>query len=174
MIFFVWWRKKHVDDLLKHLNNQRPIIKFTVEMENNNSLPFLDTLLTRRQDGGLNIGVYRKSSHTDRYLQYSSHQPAHVRRGVASCLFHRARTIPTGDNVQLEEEHLRRVLKDNGFPAYIIEQAARQKRKVIPLEEEEEKEHNLCLPYIAGLGEDLRRICKQYKIRTCFHTHSIF
>ena len=93
-------------------------------------------------------------------------------RGVASCLFRRARTIPKGDNVQLEEEHLRRVLKDSGFPAYIIEQAARQKRKEIPLEEEEGKEHNLCLPYIAGLGEDLRRICKKYKIRTCFRTHS--
>ena len=69
-----------MDDLLKHLNNQQPTIKFTVEMEDNNSLPFLDTLLTRRQDGDLNVGVYRKSSHTDRYLQYSSHHPAHVRK----------------------------------------------------------------------------------------------
>ena len=106
--------EKHMDNLLKHLNNQRPTIRFTVEREDSNSsLPFLDTLLTRRQDGGLNIAVYRKPSHTDRYLQFSSHHPAHVRRGVASCLFRRARTIPTGDNVRLEEEHLRRVLKDN-------------------------------------------------------------
>ena len=156
-----------MDNLLKRLNNQRPTIRFTVEREDSNSsLPFLDTLLTRRQDGGLNIAVYRKPSHTDRYLQYSSHHPAHVRRGVASCLFRRARTIPTGDNVRLEEEHLRRVLKANGFPAYIIDQTARQKKRVTPLEEKEENKHCLCLPYIAGLGEDLGRICKKkYNIR---------
>ena len=68
-----------MDNLLKRLNNHRPTIRFTVEREDSNSsLPFLDTFLTRRQDGGLNIAVYRKSSHTDRYLQYSSHHPAHV------------------------------------------------------------------------------------------------
>ena len=117
--------EKHMDNLLKHLNNQCPTIRFTVEREDrNSSLPFLDTLLTRRQDGGLNIVVYRKPSHTDRYLQYSSHHPAHVQRGVASCLFRRARTILTGDSVRLEEEHPRKVLKDIGFSAYIIDQAA--------------------------------------------------
>ena len=70
------------------------------------------------------------------------------------------------------EKHLRRVLKEDGFPAYIIEQAARQRRTVTPLEEEDESKHNLCLPYVAGLGDDSRRIRKKYKIRTCFHTHS--
>ena len=31
-------------------------------------------------------------------------QPAYVKLGVASCLFHRARTITTGENIEREEE----------------------------------------------------------------------
>ena len=52
-------------------------------------------------------------------------------------------------------------MKDNGFPAYIINQATQQKKRATPIEEKEESKHSLCLPYIEGLGEDLRRICKK-------------
>lgn len=67
-----------------------------MELENDGTLPFLDTLLTRREDGSINIGMYRKKTHTDRYLQYTSHHPLHVKRGVASCLLDRARTVARG------------------------------------------------------------------------------
>ena len=105
--------------------------------------------------------MYRKPSHTDRYLQFSSHHPAHVEEEWPHAYFVEPEQSQQGDNVRLEEEHLRRVLKDNGFPAYIIDQAARQKKRVTPLEEKEENKYSLCLPYIAGIGEDLRRICKK-------------
>ena len=98
---------EHVDDFLNHLNDLRPTIKFTMEKEKEGSLPFLDTLLTTTKEGNLNISVYRKTTHTDRDLQYSSHHPQHVKRGMASCLFHCARTIATGENIIQEEHHPR-------------------------------------------------------------------
>ena len=72
---------------LEHINSQRSSIKFTMERENDISLPFLDTPLIRKEDGKLDMTVYRKPTHTNMYLQYSSHHPLHVRRGVALCLF---------------------------------------------------------------------------------------
>ena len=57
-----------------------------MKLEKDRSLPFLDTLLTRREDGSLDIKVYHKTTHTDRYLQYASHNPLHVKRGVTACL----------------------------------------------------------------------------------------
>ena len=97
---------RHVNGFLEHINSQRPSIKFTMERGNDMILPFLDTLLTRKEDRKLDISVYRKPTHTDRYLQYSSHHPLHVRRGVVLCLFQRARTIAVGDNMEREEKHL--------------------------------------------------------------------
>ncbi|XP_046548528.1 uncharacterized protein LOC124258500 [Haliotis rubra] len=70
-----WYRK--VDDtfttidkqddpaqLLQHLNNQHPRIKFTMETEQNRQLPFLDVAL-QSTDKGLVTSVYRKPTHTD-------------------------------------------------------------------------------------------------------------
>ena len=48
--------------------------------------PFLDTLLRRREDGSLDVLVYRKPMHTDRNLHFESHQSTHVKRGVVRCI----------------------------------------------------------------------------------------
>ena len=37
-------------------------------------------------------------------------------QGMASCLFHQARTIAVGENIQKEEHHLKIVLRTNGYP----------------------------------------------------------
>ena len=65
-------RKGSTKELLSHLNGIRPTIKFTVEQEEDGALPFLDMLLRRRGDGSLDVSVYRKPTHTDRYLHFES------------------------------------------------------------------------------------------------------
>ena len=57
-----------------------------MELEREGSLPFLDTKVTRLADGKLDITVYRKKTHTDRYLHFDSHHPRHVKRGTVSYL----------------------------------------------------------------------------------------
>ena len=57
-----------VDRFLNHLNTVEPSIKFTMEKESNGSLSFLDTLVSHHGDGSLSTSVYRKKTHTDRYL----------------------------------------------------------------------------------------------------------
>ena len=88
-------KKGTVEGLLSHLNSVRPSIRFTVEEEREGSLPFLDTLLQRRDDGSLDVTVYRKPTHTYRYLDFQSHHPSHVKRGLVRCLYDRARSITT-------------------------------------------------------------------------------
>ncbi|XP_068735507.1 uncharacterized protein [Montipora capricornis] len=73
----VW--KRYVDDsfcIIKKdeipafhniLNSLDPHISFTIEQENNGQIPFLDTLVSRH-NGTINVDVYRKPTHTDRYL----------------------------------------------------------------------------------------------------------
>ena len=43
----------------------RPTIKFTVEQEEDGTIPFLDMLLRRREDDNLDVSVYKKPTHMD-------------------------------------------------------------------------------------------------------------
>ena len=75
-------KRNTTEDFTTHLNSIHSKIKFTTEDEEEGKLPMLDALITRRDDGSLSFSVYRKSTHTDQYLQFSSHQPMEHKLGV--------------------------------------------------------------------------------------------
>ena len=52
-------------------------IKFSHEVETDNTIPFLDTLLERKEDGSVKVKVYRKRTHNNQYLAFDSHHPLH-------------------------------------------------------------------------------------------------
>ena len=113
--------KRASEPLLDHLNGVCPTIKFTMELKRDGSLPFLDTKLTRREGGALDVTVFRKPMHTDRYLHFSSHHPASAKRAAVRSLFDRARNVTLRkENLQEEEEHLTTTFKQNGYPLPFI------------------------------------------------------
>ena len=60
----------------------------------------------------MDVCVYRKPMRTDWYLRFESHNLTHVKRGVVKCLLDRTRGIvSTQNNLQKEDDHLARVLK---------------------------------------------------------------
>ena len=87
-----------------HLN--RPHIQFTVEVESNNSLPFLDVLLTHESDGSITTSVYRKPTHTDKYSDFSSHHPLQHKISAIRTLFSRASVLLSSSLVQKDPHHL--------------------------------------------------------------------
>ena len=74
--------KESLDVFLEHLNSQSEHIKFTMEVEKDNQIPFLDVLITKRNEGTLGHQVYRKKTHTDRYLHADSHHLPTQKLGV--------------------------------------------------------------------------------------------
>ena len=84
----------HLENFFHHINNLHQNIKFTAEEENNGELAFLDTLL-KRNNGKISVLVYRKPTHTDQYLHYSSHHQTSCKVSVVSSLFNRAYSIIT-------------------------------------------------------------------------------
>jgi hypothetical protein len=107
-IFAVWSHgKDDLQDFLQHLNNIHKGIKFTMEAEQDRTLPFLDVLASRRLDGTLGHTVYRKSTHMDLYLHAKSeHHPAQ-KRSVLITLIRRAKTLCDPDSLGKEIHHLR-------------------------------------------------------------------
>ena len=103
-----------------HINNLHQNIKFTMEEESNRELAFLDTLL-KRNNGEISVLVYRKPTHTDQYLHYSSHHQTSCNESVVSSLFNRAYSIVTNkDDLHKENARIKQVLKENGYQESII------------------------------------------------------
>ena len=88
-------RKGCEQELAEHLNSidTAGSIKFTYEEENDKSLPFLDTLMERKEDGTLKFLIYGKKTHADQYLNFSSHPPLHQKLGVIKPLLDRCNNI---------------------------------------------------------------------------------
>ena len=66
-----------------------------METENDNPLPFLDILIQRSKNGELSSSIFRKPTHTDRYLNVRSDHPLQHKRAVFDALMHRAATLPS-------------------------------------------------------------------------------
>ena len=60
--------------------------------ESNGEIAFFDTLL-KQNNTEISVLVYRKPTHTDQYLHYSSHHQASCKESVVSYLFKKAYSI---------------------------------------------------------------------------------
>ena len=131
-------------------------------------------------DGKLDITVYRKKTHTDRYLHFESHHPTHVKRGTVRCLYDRARNITQRDkSLKEEENHLMKTFIGNGYPQAFVRSAAVPRPRREPSidsddsddEETSKKKPPVAfLPYVAGVSERIRKVCQDFNIRTVFRS----
>ena len=76
-----------------HLNNVDPNINFTIELEQDDKLAFLDVLVMRTGDEKLATKVPKKTTHTNRYLNYHSAHSIEQKQGVVMNLYNRAQLL---------------------------------------------------------------------------------
>ena len=163
---FVVIDKGHVDALHEHLNRQAAGVIFTVERENGGVLPFLDVEVKRLQDGSVKTAVYRKATHTDNYLNFSSHHSSQHKESVVRSLVKRGEAFSTDDADKVAEaKHIDKVLKANNYPGRFIH-AARRKLKAregrSTAEEQRPDRPLVVLPYVKGVTEKVTRILKPH------------
>ena len=158
-------RKVELNDFLQHLNSQHPSIVFTVETEMDGSLPFLDVRV-HRNGNKLVTTVYRKPTHTGRYLHYLSNHPDTAKRSVVRALTNRKEYITAGEG-EIKQE-LARVddeLSMNDYPRNFVERCRRKDRwssrqpRTVP-------KATATVPYIKGVSEAIGRILAPLDIRT--------
>ena len=94
-------------------------IQFTIKKEVEGRLAFLDVLMIHSKDQ-LSTTVYRKPTHTDRYIPYHSHHHPRMLTGVMRGMRDRALRICNNTSRQAEMEHLARVFEANGFPEKLV------------------------------------------------------
>ncbi|KAM7312540.1 uncharacterized protein ISCGN_009445 [Ixodes scapularis] len=155
--------KSEVDKFLAHLNTIEPAIQFTVEREKDGTLPFLDVLV-KRQKEQLKFSVYRKPTHTGRYLQFQSNHPANHKASVVRTLLTRAKTICSSEEDKRKEERtVIADLKKNGYTSSFIHRVARrvgrnQRHVQQQLSANFRPTSRISVPYINGTSEALARV----------------
>ncbi|XP_078355416.1 uncharacterized protein LOC144640065, partial [Oculina patagonica] len=177
---FVIIKKHSVASFHDTLNSIDSKIAFTIEHESNGQIPFLDTLVSR-SNGVITIDVYRKSTHTDRYLDFYSHHEKKHKLSTASTLLNRASNLPsTPEGKAKELSHVTDALKSNSYPQSVISNILNKKPPlaITPSPEElvgmffgwADPSDSHCglavLPYIKGLTEPLSRLLRNNGIQT--------
>src|SRR5215469_10843289 len=126
--------KRYVDDLLiifrhqslaplflEYLNKQHNNIKFTLETETNNSLPFLDILITHK-DNTFTTSIHRKPTNTWLGMNfYSFIHKKFIMSPINTYIFRAYKISSTWSLFHLETTFLKKFFSFNSYPPYIID-----------------------------------------------------
>ena len=148
---FMIIKKRYTQKMLDHLNMQDENVKFTIEREMDRELPFLDAKTIALPNGNIEVEVYRKPTHTDQYLNFTSEHPYQHKVSVMNTLLHRKDHLITSEpSKRKEQEHIEKVLRLSHYPSWAIRKAEKcmQKKK----EQKQTNDTNLDKPKGKGFA----------------------
>ena len=158
-----------IEQKLEEINNYHPSLKFTLETETENSLPFLDMKIIRRE-GQLSSIWYTKPTDTGLVMNYHAFAPLKYKRSVISGFVYRIhRSCSSWKNFHISLEKAKLILTQNQYPASFIEPIIHDTLENIvlnkqkdELSKEEIEKHKLFLVYRGKaskhFAKDLKRI----------------
>lgn len=123
-------KKSDLEIILKALNQYHQKLQFTVEIENNNSLAFLDTTILKTGNRLL-FNWYAKPTSSGRMINFHSTHPIKQKINTANNLINKALDI---SDTQFHEENIqkiRKILRMNSFPNYLINELINNKTRKI-------------------------------------------
>lgn len=162
------------------LNRLHPALRFTLEEEENNSLPFLDVRVTRSVSG-ITTSLYRKPTFTGLYTPWDSFSPTLYKINTIRALTHRIIRICSPSVIEDEFNTLRSILSKNGYPGHLLD-------KLITLDQRQRRfGPKLCplvirLPWLGRVTERLIRKANDAvrlayfagEVRAVFNTNRAF
>lgn len=107
--------------------------------------------------------MYRKPTHTDRYLNAASHHhPLHL-ESVVSSLMNRAYDLCDPEHLPGELEHVQEVLKRNGYKINGCHPNRRRKHKHADVARQP-----AFMPYVKGVTDKIGNLLKKFSIKSIY------
>ena len=123
--FLLFKDKDHASLFLDYINSFHQNIKFTMDVESLNQLPFLDINVSRC-DGKFVTSVYRKNTFTGLGLNFFSHCPLNFKLNSCKTLLFRAFSLCSNwTNFDVEVAFLRNYFIKNCYPSGIFDKLIR-------------------------------------------------
>ncbi|KFD53929.1 hypothetical protein M513_05196 [Trichuris suis] len=159
--------KRYVDDIfviiesgkeeafLNYLNSLFPnTISFTIEKE---------------MSGQLKTTVYRKPTHSNRYLHFSSHHLRAVMKGIMRGMVKRAIDLCEPEFLREVLHHIYKTFKENGYPSQflhsVMQETIESSRRV---HKNDLPGPRILLPYYKGLSEKIQRLGRRLHFSVCY------
>ena len=106
--------------IMNHMNSIDKHLEFKLLEEENNAINYLD-LSIHRNTNSIDLGIYRKPTHTDVIIQFFSNCPIEHKLAAFNLDISRMLTLPiTKQAKQHEWKIILAVAQNNGFPLHII------------------------------------------------------
>ena len=131
-----------IDEQLENVNKLKvPNLKFTIEREKNREIPFLDTLIIRK-DKQLSSKWYNKPTDTGLVMNYHSLAPTIYKKSVVTGMIHRIfRACSTWKHFHEGLMRAKKILIKNQYPAEFYEPLI--KKAIDKLRNPKDKEENV-------------------------------
>lgn len=171
--FIIWQHgKEKLKNFFEYLNSIAPTIKFTgLELEINDSLPFLDGLVNH----GHGTLSYTANQLIQGNILINSLiiQTTQKRGGMhIRTLQSRAKAICSNEGyLKNEIDNIVRDFLKNGYRQIYVNKTLTI-RKVTHKDNNKEVRCRLVIPYIRGTSKKIRRIATKYGLRTAFHSRN--
>ena len=148
---------------LEEINSLHPSLKFTIERETNDSIPFLDMKILR-MNGQLSSTWYTKPTDTGLTMNFHSMAPVNYKKSVVAGFVHRIhRACSSWANFHSSLVKMKKILENNQFPAHfynpklrnaidnIVKQDSIEKADAENETEEEEEEKKMIFVQYRGM-----------------------
>lgn len=124
---------KYVDDIICALpeceisstldifNSFHPNIQYTIEVEVDRSVPFLDTKVCRDDKNNILIDWYRKPTNSGRFLNYYSNHPIKQKINLVLAMKDRVTKISHPSLLHNNLRLLSQSFVNNGYPKYLVQ-----------------------------------------------------
>ena len=117
---------EHIMYIMDSTNSLHKNIKFTLELEKNNSLSFLDVHI-QKVDNKFLTSVCRKNTNTNLYMKWDACLPKYQKVGLITSLITRAYKICSNDDIlNVEIDYLRDVLRNSGYPKKLVDKTIKR------------------------------------------------
>ena len=130
-----------LQEKLSELNQVHERIQFTLEEEENKTLPFLDTVIIRSENG-VKFKVFRKPTNKEDYVHFYSAHSLRTMSGTVIGFFLRAFRICSAEYLEEEINHIFDIFRNLKYPKSLLIQWKNKAKRIERSKEQEKQREN--------------------------------
>jgi hypothetical protein len=167
---------RQLDNFFKQLNSTHKNIKFKMELEENQSINFLDLTISHNEDIH-EFKIYRKPTYTDTVIPHESCHPQSHKMATFNSMVDRLLKIPQSpQNFNKESKIIMNIAMNNGFKENMISNLIKNRTRkmivnnVFPIEKIVDEEKWVSLPYLGAITEHVGKVLKKAGFKVAYTT----
>ena len=174
--FVLFKSQDDVKKFHKYISSRHKNMNFTFETEIDNTLPFLDVLVSKDPDG-FSTSLYRKPTFSGLYSNFSSFMPIKYKMGLLFTLLFRGFSLCTDwSKFHSELKILKSVMGKNGYPRDLVDKCIMNFLNKVstpkrPVSTVSKRVLRICLPFLGKeslrIRGNLLKLAKTYFPTSC-------